>query len=93
MPNYEYRCKTCTVIKDFQKIPFTFERLQPYGTEPITECPQCGGPVVRTFGAPAFIFKGGRPSKKRTVKQGQYEKPIHQTDDGHWEQDGIMDRR
>ena len=84
MPNYAYRCKDCG---------HQFEKIQAYGEEPLTTCPECEGVLVRVISAPGFIFKGGAPSKKRTHRVGNREKPIHQTDDGHWEQDGIMDRR
>ena len=84
MPNYEYRCRACD---------HHFEKLQAFGEEPVTECPKCQGALVRVISPTPTIFKGGKPSAQRTQMQGKHEKPIHQTDDGHWEEDGIMDRR
>ena len=84
MPNYDYRCQACD---------YRFEKLQAFGEEPVTTCPQCQGVLIRVIHPAPAIFRGGAPSKKRTQKQGKYEKPIHQTDDGHWEQDGIMEKR
>ncbi len=99
MPLREYRCLSCIVRKNGRKnglkTPFTFEKIEAWGQEPVTECPQCGGEVVRTFGVPAFHFKGGAPShpQERTVKQGKHTKHIHRAPEGHWEQDGIMGAR
>lgn len=84
MPNYEYRCKTCG---------HRFEKIQAYGEEPLTTCTKCEGVLVRVISPPGFQFKGGKPSKERVKRVGKREIPIHQTDEGHWEQDGIMDRR
>ena len=50
MPTYEYQCKACGV---------EFERFQQISEEPITECPECSGPVKKLISAGAgFIFKG-----------------------------------
>lgn len=81
MPLYEYECRNCN---------YRLEKLQAYGEEPLTTCPKCEGVLVRVISPPGFNFKGGKPSEERRMQDGR---PIHQTDDGHWEQDGIMDRR
>ena len=81
MPNYEYRCRDCK---------HQFELMQAYGEEPVTICPECEGIVVRVISPVVAIFKGGKPSKgKRTHRVGKRDIPIHQTEEGHWEQDRI----
>ena len=84
MPIYQYRCKSCD---------HRFEEPQAYGEEPISTCPKCEGVLVRVIGPVPAIFKGGKPSEERTQKQGKRDVPIHQTEEGHWEQRGIMDQR
>ncbi|KKN16881.1 hypothetical protein LCGC14_0971430 [marine sediment metagenome] len=85
MPNYEYRCESCE---------HRFEKRQAFGEEPITTCPECEGVLVRVIHPVPAIFKGGKPSAgKRTQKVGTRDVPIHQTEEGHWEQDRIMDQR
>ena len=49
MPLYEYQCRKCGC---------RFERLQKVDDAPVTECPDCGGPVDRLLGVPALQFKG-----------------------------------
>lgn len=49
MPLYEYRCVDCG---------YHYEKIQHFGAEPETECPQCKGKVERPLTAPAFQFKG-----------------------------------
>lgn len=86
MPFYDYICQSCG---------HKFEKKEAYGEEPVTTCaePNCQGVVVRVLQATPAIFRGGSPSKQRTVKQGKREKPIVQTEEGHWEEKGIRDRR
>jgi len=83
MPIYEYECQD----KD---CGHRFEKKQAFGEEPVTTCPKCEGEVKRVISAPAFQFKGGNPSGRKRMYQGR---PVHQTEEGHWEQDGIMDKR
>ncbi|MDX1503202.1 MAG: FmdB family zinc ribbon protein [Thermoanaerobaculia bacterium] len=49
MPIYEYECGSCgerlEVIQRIQDLP-------------LTECPECEGPLSRLVSAPAFQFKG-----------------------------------
>jgi putative FmdB family regulatory protein len=50
MPIYEYKCETCHE---------TFEVLQKFSDEPLTECILCAkGPVKKLISASAFILKG-----------------------------------
>ena len=85
MPNYEYLCKGCD---------HRFEKKQAFGEEPLTTCPQCEGVLVRVIHPPGILFKGGKPSaERRTQRVGNRDVPIHQTEEGHWEQDRIMDMR
>ncbi len=50
MPTYEYKCKQCG---------HHFDAFQKISDEPLTECPRCGGEVVRVItGGTGLIFKG-----------------------------------
>jgi len=50
VPTYEYEC---------EGTGRRFETFQRMSEEPLTECPECGGPVRRLIGAGgAVIFKG-----------------------------------
>ena len=49
MPTYEYECKSCGVHHDV---------VQKFGDDPLTECPTCGGPLRKVFGAVGVVFKG-----------------------------------
>lgn len=49
MPTYEYRCKDCG---------HEFEAQQAFSDDPLTECPDCAGPVRKVFGAVGISFKG-----------------------------------
>jgi putative FmdB family regulatory protein len=49
MPIYEYQCENCGV---------RFERLQHMSAEPVSSCPECGGPVHRVITPVGVIFKG-----------------------------------
>jgi len=48
MPTYEYRCEN----------GHTFEALQKFSDDPLTECEVCGAPVQRVLHSPAVHFKG-----------------------------------
>ena len=50
MPIYEYRCEKCEN---------QFEMLQKITSEPLKECPECGGPVNKLVSSTSFILKGG----------------------------------
>ena len=49
MPLYEYRCTKCG---------HRLEKIQSFGSEPLTECPKCHGTLERPLTAPALQFKG-----------------------------------
>ena len=49
MPLYEYHCSKCDK---------TFEVIQKFSDEPLTEHEGCGGRVERLLSAPAFQLKG-----------------------------------
>lgn len=49
MPLYEYHCSKCDK---------TFEVIQKFSDEPLTEHENCGGRVERLLSAPAFQLKG-----------------------------------
>jgi len=50
MPTYEYRCTLCQCH---------FEAFQKMNDLPLSQCPECGGPVQRLIGAGmGLIFKG-----------------------------------
>ena len=85
MPLYAYRCKSCD---------HRLEIKQAYGEEPITTCSECQGVLVRVISPAAVIIKGGKPSaERRTHRVGKHDIPVSQTEEGHWEQGGIMNRR
>lgn len=49
MPVYEYQCENCR---------FRFEKMQRFSDAPLTECPQCGGPIHKIIQPVGVIFKG-----------------------------------
>ena len=49
MPVYEYACKACA-----QHI----EVAQSFRDDPLTTCPNCGGPLRKVFGSIGISFKG-----------------------------------
>ncbi len=49
MPTYAYRCATCS---------HQFEVVQRFSDDPLTECPECGGPVRKVFHPVGIVFKG-----------------------------------
>src|SRR5580698_1481508 len=49
MPTYEYQCRSCGTHHDV---------VQKFGDDPLTECPSCGGPLRKVFGAVGVVFKG-----------------------------------
>lgn len=50
MPTYEYKCKKCGHV---------FEEFQKMSDDPVEECPECGGEVIRVIhGGTGLIFKG-----------------------------------
>ncbi|HEY5025749.1 MAG TPA: FmdB family zinc ribbon protein [Acidimicrobiales bacterium] len=72
MPTYEYRCKSCGTHHDV---------VQKFGDDPLTECPSCGGPLRKVFGAVGVVFKGSgfyktdsRTSAKKSERSDKAEK-------------------
>lgn len=49
MPTYQYVCTACG---------HDFEAVQSFSDDALTECPECGGPVRKKFGAVGVVFKG-----------------------------------
>lgn len=57
MPTYEYECSACAV---------RFERPQRITDPPLTECPDCHGPVRRLLSAGSgFVIRGARHEAAR----------------------------
>jgi putative FmdB family regulatory protein len=64
MPTYHYRCSDCGHSFDF---------FQKFADDPLTECPECGGPIRRVPQPVGIVFKGSgwyvndsRDAKKST---------------------------
>lgn len=49
MPTYEYACGNCGEH---------VEVFQSFTDEPLTTCPNCGGPLRKVFGAVGIVLKG-----------------------------------
>jgi putative FmdB family regulatory protein len=49
MPTYQYRCTECGE---------DLEAVQKFSDAPLTECPNCGGPLRKVFNAVGVVFKG-----------------------------------
>ena len=49
MPVYEYECKTCR---------HRFDLRQGFDSDPVADCPQCGGLAGRRISLVPVIFKG-----------------------------------
>jgi putative FmdB family regulatory protein len=49
VPTYEYHCGQCER---------TFDIVQSFHDDPLTECPTCGAPVRKVFGNVGIVFKG-----------------------------------
>ena len=72
MPTYEYQCRSCGTNHDV---------VQKFGDDPLTECPSCGGPLRKVFGAVGVVFKGSgfyktdsRTSAKKSERSDKAEK-------------------
>lgn len=58
MPTYDYECTSCN---------HRFSSQQSMADQPMTKCPECGGPVSRMItGGGGFIMKGGSAVGKRS---------------------------
>ena len=51
MPTYEYACTN-------PEGKHQFEVVQSFSDAPVTECPECGAPVRKVYGAVGVVFKG-----------------------------------
>ena len=49
MPTYEYRCKSCGHELEVQ---------QAFTDDPLSECPECEGPLRKVYGNVGISFKG-----------------------------------
>ncbi len=49
MPTYEYACKSCG---------HRLEVVQKFTDDPLTDCPECQGPLRKVFGNVGITFKG-----------------------------------
>ncbi len=49
MPTYEYACTDCG---------HRLEAVQKFSDEPLTECPECDGPLRKVYGAVGIVLKG-----------------------------------
>ena len=49
MPLYDYKCDKCS---------HRFELRQPFGSESVLSCPQCGSEAHRQYHSMAIIYKG-----------------------------------
>jgi putative FmdB family regulatory protein len=49
MPTYHYRCSDCGHSFDF---------FQKFADDPLTECPECAGPIRRVPQPVGIVFKG-----------------------------------
>ena len=81
MPIYEYECQN-------KECGHRLEKRQAYGEEPVTICPKCEGEVKRVISV-SHPKKWKPSTETRMVQQGPRQVPVHQTEDGHWEQGGI----
>lgn len=71
MPVYEYRCKSCGKTHEFEH---GFNDKRP------TECPSCGGELVRVFHPIGLVFKGSGFHK--TDYGGQSTRPSGESKSG-----------
>jgi putative FmdB family regulatory protein len=49
VPTYEYACTSCG---------HRLEAVQSFSDDPLTECPECGGPLRKVYGAVGIVLKG-----------------------------------
>ena len=49
MPTYEYACTACG---------HRLEAVQRFTDDPLTECPECGAPLRKVYGAVGIVLKG-----------------------------------
>jgi putative FmdB family regulatory protein len=66
VPTYEYRCKDCE---------HSFDVVQSFTDDPLTECPSCGGPLRKVFGNVGITFKGSGFYKTDSRSSSNGKKP------------------
>jgi putative FmdB family regulatory protein len=49
VPTYEYACTACG---------HRLEAVQKFSDDPLTECPECGAPLRKVYGAVGIVLKG-----------------------------------
>jgi putative FmdB family regulatory protein len=49
LPTYEYACKACG---------HRLEAVQSFTDDPLSECPECGSPLRKVYGAVGIVLKG-----------------------------------
>jgi putative FmdB family regulatory protein len=49
LPTYEYACTSCG---------HRLEAVQTFTDDPLTECPECGSPLRKVYGAVGIVLKG-----------------------------------
>jgi len=49
LPTYEYACTACG---------HRLEAVQKFTDDPLTECPECGAPLRKVYGAVGIVLKG-----------------------------------
>ena len=75
MPTYHYRCSVCGHSFDF---------FQKFADDPLTECPECGGPIRRIPQPVGIVFKGSGwyVNDSRDAKKSTTPKPAESSDKG-----------
>jgi putative FmdB family regulatory protein len=73
MPTYLYRCSECGHSFDF---------FQKFADDPLTECPECGGPIHRVPQPVGIVFKGSGwyVNDSRDAKKSTGPKPSESSD-------------
>ncbi|GAA2181060.1 hypothetical protein GCM10009785_14420 [Brooklawnia cerclae] len=77
MPTYQYRCQTChNELEAFQK----------FSDDPLTICPECGGPLRKVFNSVGIVFKGSgfyaTDSRKSSTAADLTAKTTHSSESG-----------
>ena len=49
MPLYEYQCESCGKVHEI---------IQKFSDEPLSECPECKGPMSKLISRSSFALKG-----------------------------------
>lgn len=58
-PTYDYQHTYAILDDEDCSLGQEFEKFEPITAEPLSKCPNCGGPIKRLIGAGAgLIFKG-----------------------------------